>query len=189
MSGAAMGLAREKPWPLEEFLSWEREQPERFELIDGQPVAMTGGTQAHDLIKTNLAAALRAALRGGPCRPGGSDLKVITGNGRVRYPDALIDCGPFRPDADTASDPVAVFEVLSRSTSWVDLTRKVQDYGATPGLDTYVAISQDELRVAVFRRSGDRLVQSQLLTRLEDGVAAGPATLGLAAIYEDIFPR
>lgn len=180
-----MALARQKPWTMDAFLAWERAQPERYELIDGQPVAMTGGTQAHDLIKTNLAAALRAALRGGSCRPGGSDLKVVTGNGRVRYPDGLVDCGPYRPEADMASDPVAVFEVLSRSTSWFDLTRKLEDYGATPGIQTYVALSQDEVRAVVFRRVDGRLVQAEVLLAAEAMVEAGPAAVALADLYED----
>lgn len=35
------GLAR-KPWTLEEFLEWERAQPERYEFVDGVIRMMTG---------------------------------------------------------------------------------------------------------------------------------------------------
>lgn len=30
---------------LDEFLTWENEQELRYELVDGQPVMMTGGRQ------------------------------------------------------------------------------------------------------------------------------------------------
>ncbi len=108
-------------WTLGEFLPWEENQPAKYELVDGEPRLMTGGTQAHHLIGLNIVAALRDRLRGSPCRPWGSDLRVITGTGNSRYPDALIDCGGFQPISHNTSAPAVVFEVLSRSTGWLDL--------------------------------------------------------------------
>ena len=112
---------------------------------------MGGGTAEHDTIGNNLRGELRAQLRGKPCRPHGPDLKVRAG-GHVlgldprngRYPDALIDCGPRVPGALYAQEPVAVFEVLPKSTGWIDQSLKLRDYDATPSIRTYVLISQDE---------------------------------------------
>src|SRR5947199_9437539 len=94
---------------------------------------MTGGTSRHDIIANNLRAELRARLRGGPCRVQGPDLKVRAGKS-ARYPDAVIDCGPNVPAAVVAQQPVAVFEVLSKSTAWIDQGVKLRDYGATPSV-------------------------------------------------------
>lgn len=55
-------------------------------------------------------AALATRLRGGPCRPFGSDLKVQAA-GAIRYPDAVVVCTPLAPDATMVTDPVVVFEV------------------------------------------------------------------------------
>ena len=33
----------------EEFFDWERHQETKHELVDGQPVAMDGGSEGHDL--------------------------------------------------------------------------------------------------------------------------------------------
>jgi Uma2 family endonuclease len=54
----------EKLMSIDGFLTWEREQPERYEYADGVVTMMTGGSAAHVTIALNLAMALRHALRG-----------------------------------------------------------------------------------------------------------------------------
>ncbi len=99
---------------LEEFLAWEREQPERYEYAGGVITMMTGGSAAHVTIALNLAITLRHALRGTGCRPFGSDMKVIA-NRTVRYPDISVTCRPVDDRDYEISDPVLVIEVLSAS--------------------------------------------------------------------------
>lgn len=184
-----MSEARRQDWDLATFLAWEASQPARYELVDGAPRLMTGGSQAHALIGGNIVAGLNPGLRGSPCRPTGSDLRVVTGNGNVRYPDALIDCGPFRPDSHDASEPVAVFEVLSRSTAWIDLYAKLRDYDATPSILLYAVVAQDEPHVAVWRRDpSGRLAVTAALTGRESvlELELPAAALRLADIYDGL---
>lgn len=183
-----MSEARRQDWDLATFLAWEASQPARYELADDAPRLMTGGSQAHNLISLNITTNLRGALRGFPCRPGGSDLRVVTGNGNGRYPDALIDCGPFRPASHDASEPVAVFEMLSRSAAWIDPTIRLRDYDATPSILLYAVVAQDEPHVAVWRRDpSGRLIAAltgrELALELELPAAAG---LRLADIYDGL---
>jgi Uma2 family endonuclease len=138
-------------WTLEAYLDWEATQPLRYELVDGQVYAMVGGTSDHDTIGNNLRRELWAALRGKTCRAQGPELKVRAG-GNVRYPDALIDCGPRVRGSVHAQEPMAVFEVLSKSTAWIDQSLKLRDYDATPSIRTYVLISQDEPRALIYTR-------------------------------------
>ena len=158
-------------WSWERYLEWETRQPVRYELVDGEVRAMGGGTAEHDTIGNNLRAELRDQLRGKPCRVQGPDLKAKAGTDG-RYPDALIDCGARMPGALVAQDPTAVFEVLSRSTAWIDQSLKLRDYDATPGIRHYVLISQDEPRVLIYQRDEhDRLgVQAARLVDGMDGV-------------------
>lgn len=184
-----MSEAIRQTFGLDEFLSWEREQERRYELIDGVAVMMTGGTQGHALIAANLIAALRPHLRGSPCRPSGSDMRVpIPGTGNSRYPDVTVDCGPFDRRSHDAARPTVVFEVLSDSTGWFDQTRKLRDYDSVASIRCYVCISQSEPRVLVWRRDGSgRLIPDAVLTdgslRLDlEGLAVA---LPLADIYEE----
>jgi Uma2 family endonuclease len=184
---------RETGWSWEAYVDWEALQPIRYELVDGQVRAMGGGTAEHDTIGNNLRAALHARMRGKACRSHGPDLKVRAGKDG-RYPDALIDCGARVPGALHAQHPVAVFEVLAKSTGCIDQSLKLRDYDATPSIRTYVRISHDELRVMVYTRDTDgRLgIQSAvLLEGLEASVEI--AELGLALsfreLYEGLEPR
>lgn len=185
-----MGQAQpqQQHWTLEEFLVWEEQQAERYEFVDGQPVMMSGGTQAHALIAVNLIAALRPLLRGSPCRPGGSDLRIpVPATGRSRYPDVTIDCGPFTPESHDATSPTVVFEVLSKSTRWYDQTEKLKDYDSIASVRHYVCISQDEPRVSVWRRGDDgRLMPQADITDIGAAldIATLPQPLPLSDIYE-----
>lgn len=184
-----MSEARLRDWELGEFLAWEQRQPARYELVDGQPRLMTGGTQAHWIVGGNIVAALKPLLRGSSCRSSGSDIRVVTGTGNVRYPDAVIDCGPLRPDAHEASEPVAVFEVLSRSTAWADLHHKLHDYDATPSIRHYVIVAQDAPRVEVWTRgTAGSLGLAATLTTFDALIVLDPPgiTLNLADTYEGL---
>ena len=151
---------------------------------------MGGGTAAHDIIGNNLRGELRERLRGNPCRVQGPDLKVAAGeNGR--YPDALIDCGPLVPDSVVAQSPVAVFEVLSQSTSWTDQGKKARDYDAVPGIGRYVLVSQDEVRALVYARGPDghlSISGTTFVTGLSDSIPVPEAgiELPMGCLYEGL---
>src|SRR4029077_20473496 len=89
----SMRNVAEQMTSLDEFVAWERDQPERYEYAGGVITMMTGGSAAHVTIAMNLAFALRHALRGTGCRPFGSDMKGIA-NHTVRYPDISVICRP-----------------------------------------------------------------------------------------------
>ena len=61
-----MNVALPKPMTLQDFLSWEEQQPLRYEFDGFAPVAMTGGTAAHAAIQRNLLFSLTGLLRGTP---------------------------------------------------------------------------------------------------------------------------
>jgi Uma2 family endonuclease len=179
---------RQTNWTWDAYLDWEARQPIRYELVDGQVYAMGGGTADHDTIGNNLRATLHVQLRGKPCRAHGPDLKVRAGKDG-RYPDALVDCGPRVPGALHAQEPAAVFEVLSKSTGWIDQSLKLRDYDATPSVRTYVLIGRDELRAMVYARDTDGRLGIQSAVLLEGAEASiDIPELGLvlpfAALYE-----
>jgi Uma2 family endonuclease len=183
---ARMSIALRKPMTLEQFLAWEERQELRYEFDGVQPVAMAGGTEAHAAIQVNLLTALRTALRGKPCRPYGSELKIEVA-GRIRYPDAFVVCTPVAPRATVVTDPVVIFEILSESTLREDLVLKNAEYHATPSVQRYVMLLQTAAGATVFTRNGERWEAEPL-----DGAAAVlhmpeiGIDLPLADIYADV---
>lgn len=163
-----MSEARRR-WSLEEFLAWEERQEAKYELVDGEPRMMTGTTLGHNAIGTNLLASMRRPLGALGCRPMLFDIRLTTGTGNLRYPDVVVDCGPFRRESRDPADPVLVVEILSRSTAWADLHFKLRDYDATPKILHYVIVSQDEPKVMLWSRDeAGHLIPAATLTRLSD---------------------
>ena len=177
----------------EAFLEWERHQETRHEFVDGEILAMVGGSQAHAMIQVNLLVALRSKLRGSSCRPFTSDMLMRTGRNNGRYPDVTIDCGPYRGESRTASKPTVVFEVLSESTQREDRTRKLADYNATPSIAHYVMVEQDEPLAYVYSRAhhGEFSVIPQEIKGLHAAIELPSVAIALtmAEVYEGIeFP-
>ncbi len=122
-----MNIALRKSMTLEQFLAWEERQELRYEFDGFQPVAMNGVRVEHAAIEMNLTLALGNRLRGRPCRAFGSNLKIEVA-GRIRYPDAFVVCTPVPRGTYIIRDPVAIFEILSPSTSHTDLVLKTAEY-------------------------------------------------------------
>ncbi len=170
---------------LPEFLAWESTQLLRHEFDGLRPIAMTGGTAAHALIRRNLAISVGARLRGTPCTFYGSDLKIET-VGRIRTPDGFVACTPVPPRSTLVRDPVLIFEVLSASTSGTDRITKNSEYAALRSVRRYVMLEQDRIGATVFARTGPDwlghlLTDAALLNLPEIGLA-----FPLAELYDGV---
>lgn len=172
-----MSAAQQQPMSLTQFLAWEERQEIRYEFDGFRPVAMTGGTVAHDQITSNVRRLLEDRLAGKPCRPLGPNMKIIA-DGHVRYPDVFVVCHPVPATATVIENPVIVFEVLSTSTGKVDLIDKNREYRATASIKRYVVLQQTHQAAIVFVRRGD-----DWLTEI---VAGANALLALPEIGIDV---
>jgi Uma2 family endonuclease len=156
-----MSAVLRQPMTVAEFLAWEERQELRWEFNGFEPVAMTGGTRAHELIGGNIRFALQGRLLSGKCRVFGPTLKIEVA-GRIRYPDAFVTCTPGPAKQTVVRDPVVVFEVLSDSTSRTDRIEKLREYGATSSIQRYIILEQDAIAAMVFVRKGADLVAEAL---------------------------
>ncbi|QCG88330.1 Uma2 family endonuclease [Azospirillum sp. TSH100] len=180
-----MALRKQRRMTLDEFLDWEERQDVRHEFLQGEIVAMVGGTVAHNQIAGNVYAALRGELRGSPCRVFQETMR-IRADESVFYPDVFVTCAMLDDRDRMATEPTLIVEVLSDSTSSYDHTTKSAAYRTLPSLTQYVLIHQRVAVVESFRRAGDGWTHELLSGR--DGVLAIPALevgLPLATIYED----
>jgi Uma2 family endonuclease len=179
-----MPSTAEKLMSLDEFLAWEREQPERYEYSDGVVTMMTGASLAHVTITMNLAFALRQALRGTGCRPFTNDAKVLAG-ASVRYPDITVTCSPISGTDDIVPRPILVIEVISPSTEREDRGRKKFDYLATPSIQQYAIVEQEARRIDLYTRAGDtwtnEIIQGEAVLKL----SSIGFEISLGTIYED----
>lgn len=143
--------ARHRPWTLDDFLDWERQQADRHEFVDGMIRMMVGGSHDHNTIIANLHVLLGTRLSGSGCRTfaQGSKLKV---DQAVFYPDVMVTCETLAPKDDVVSAPALLFEVLSASSLDHDTGRKWLHYQGISALEAYFVLSQDMPEIAVYRR-------------------------------------
>jgi Uma2 family endonuclease len=137
----------------EEYFEWEEKQPLKYEYIDGQVFAMTGGTIPHSEIGVNLAAALKNHLRGKGCKVLMADAKVgVSEKGPFHYPDVMVSCDERdRRAIEVIYHPCLIVEVLSPSTEEFDRGKKFQNYRQIPTLKAYILISAEQIMVECFR--------------------------------------
>lgn len=177
-----------------EYLAWEAEQPLRYEYLNGEVIAMTGGTIPHNQVAVNLAALLKSHLRG-KGKVLTSDAKVaVSETGPFHYADVSVTCDERdRSARQYIRYPCLAVEVLSPSTEAIDRGEKFRQYRRIETLREYVLIDPDRPGLECYRlneRGNWELVQS-----VDD--EADPATteihlasldcrFPLALLYEDI---
>lgn len=185
LSEILMATVIRSAWTVAEFVSWERNQTERHELIGGRVQMMVGGTAAHAAIVGSVFARLREAARARGCRAFAADMKLKAGD-NVTYPDVFVTCAAIDGKATIVDDAVVVVEVLSPSTYDVDFGRKLQGYQQLPSLELYVLIQQDVRSVTTVRRSGAAWTMTTLAESGRIEIASLGLTIDLDEIYEDI---
>jgi Uma2 family endonuclease len=175
---------------VEEYLQFEELSSTRHEYVGGELFAMTGATKRHNVISLNVASALLAHLRGGPCRTYVENVKVRLTVEREEifyYPDVTVACGPQDLERVFLTDPKLVVEVLSPSTERTDRCEKALNYREIPTLEECVLIAQHKSEVTLYRRSEDWrariLTQPDALLELRSIAFALP----LGRIYEGVI--
>jgi len=138
----------------EEYFTWEEQQLERHEYIDGEVYAMSGGTQNHSDIAGNLLTLLKSHLRGGGCKTFNSDLRIkIFESNKYVYPDLSVTCD----DRDKSTPqyityPCLIVEVLSPSTEAYDRGNKFKLYRKNPSLRDYVLVDSSKMAIDLYRK-------------------------------------
>lgn len=140
-----------------EYLEIERAAETKSEFFDGEMFGMSGGSPRHSQIAMNLSRELGNYLRGHPCTPYNSDLRVkVDATGLFTYPDLSIVCGPLdlaEGTKDTVINPAVIVEVLSPSTEGYDRGKKFENYRLISSLKEYLLVSQDSPHIEQFIRS------------------------------------
>lgn len=140
----------------DEYLALEDKADEKHEFVNGEMIAMSGGTPAHGAIAANLSRVLGTLLKGRPCLVLSSDVRVSVGpTGMYTYPDLSIVCGrpQYAPKSRvTITNPLVLVEVLSDSTEAYDRGAKSAHYRHIESLKAYILVSQAPRRIEVFTR-------------------------------------
>jgi Uma2 family endonuclease len=145
-----------------EYLALEEKSSTKHEWLDGAIFDMkahgrAGGTPNHATLAAAVTLFLGLQLRGKPCCVFSSDLKVrILATGLATYPDLTVVGSKLETDpqdANAATNPTLLVEVLSDSSEAYDRGEKFAHYRRLPSLREYVLVSHLTPRIEVWRRN------------------------------------
>lgn len=150
-----MALAEKLKITVNDYLQGELNSDLKYEYINGEVWAMVGVRRSHDIITTNLIAAIHGHLRGSACRVYSGEMKVrvqTISDDCFFYPDLHVTCASSDTDDLYNTQPKLIVEVLSDTTERYDRAEKFHHYRKLASLEEYVLIAQDMRRIECYRR-------------------------------------
>lgn len=173
-----------------EFLAWEPGDRfgRRWQLVDGEPVAMAPASENHGAIQGELARLLGNHLldRNSPCR-------VVTEPGVIprlrasenwRIPDLGVTCAPPRGGLEMA-EPVLLAEILSPN-NYIETRANLWAYTTLPSLRDILVLNVTRIEAEVLRRADDGTWPEQPVL-LHDGDTIDLASIGFAAPLRALY--
>ena len=134
MSGAVHHL---KNWiSFSEYATGETVAEERHEYVDGKGFAVAGAGENHEIVASNLFAAIHQHMKGKGCRVFKGDMKLKIALHRRDlgyYPDIMVTCDPKDTDQNFKTSPKLLIEVMSNYR--IDHVKKLFAYQQIPALE------------------------------------------------------
>jgi Uma2 family endonuclease len=171
-----------------EFLVWDAPGETRWQLVDGEPVAMAPTSRTHGTLQLELGSLIRNHLAdaGNACiaivAPG--IVPRVRANENFRIPDLAVTCTRYETEEYDVSNPVLIVEVLSPSNR-ADTLRNVWAFTTIPSLQEILILRSTAVRAELLRRGSDGSWPAASMV-IEDGdlvLESIDFTVDLAAIY------
>jgi Uma2 family endonuclease len=141
-----------------EFLAWDAPGPGRWQLVDGEPIAMAPASRTHGALQLELGRVIGNHLLASdrPCTvvaaPG--IIPRVRANENFRIPELAVTCTRYETEEYDVANPVLIVEVLSpsnRAETW----RNVWSYTTIPSLQEILLLSSTATRADLLRRESD----------------------------------
>lgn len=176
-----------RPMDVDAFLSWAEGREGKWELHEGEAVAMAPEMAVHARVKAFAAAALIAARRrhGGECGVYADGLAVRVARDRAFIPDVLMTCPPLPERAMETTTPLIVVEVLSPSTAAFDHGPKLEGYFSLASLAHCLLIDPERRVVIHHSRGSEGVIETRILRGGEIRLDPPGLVFPFAELYGD----
>src|SRR5258708_39838247 len=187
-----MVARRHEHMTVENFLALDRENLDRkYAFVNGEMVAMSGGTINHGTLLSNTHALIQVHLRKNPCRVFSESTLRIEDD--CHLPDIMVTCNEqdLTENKTYIEHPKLVIEILSPTTEKYDRMDKVWIYTQCPSIQEYVLVNWDIMIVQKMTRKGtEGLDTIQWIDRFyNQGESVELETIGLTIRVDDIYDR
>ena len=143
---------------VEDFMAWEPSDGRAWQLVDGEPQAMSPTNRTHGALQAELTIALGNHLRSrnSPCTviitPG--IVPRVNASRNVRIPDLAVTCSPYTNEEPLLATPVLLIEILSpsnQSETWSN----VWTYTTIPSVQEILVLRSASISAELLRREPD----------------------------------
>ena len=171
-----------------EFLAWDAPGAGRWQLVDGEPVAVAPASRTHGALQLELGSLVRNHLiaSGSRCtavtEPG--IIPRVLASENFRIPELAVTCTPYETEEYGVANPVLIVEILSpsnRAETW----KNVWSYTTIPSLREILILSSTAIRAELLRRDNDGNWPAEpAMTEVGDLILDSIGfTVPLAAVY------
>jgi Uma2 family endonuclease len=158
--GGTMSSALKPPatMTVAEFLVWDAPDDRRWQLVDGEPVAMAPANRTNGALQAEFARVIANHFTAT-----GRNCSVVTAGGIVprvragenfRIPDLTVTCAGYEAEEYDVSDPVLLAEIVSpsnKSQTW----QNVWTFTTLPSVREILLLSTVSIRADLLRRGDD----------------------------------
>lgn len=144
-----------KRMTVDEFLDWDDGTETRYELVDGQPVAMASATPEHNELVVRIGNMLGQQFDEPRRALAGQAIRMTNDHLRSYVPDLLVTCDPRDKAKKAIEAPLLIAEVLSPSTASNDHGDKFDFYRAFPSVEEILFVASTTQRIEVWQRADD----------------------------------
>jgi Uma2 family endonuclease len=181
-----MTVATKTRMNVDQYLAWAQEHPGRYELSDGEVVAMSPEGAGHAAVKFAVQTALLASIRarGLPCYMLPDGMTVRIDDTTAYEPDALVYCGAKLSASEVeVPAPIIVVEVLSPSTRRIDASAKLAGYFRVPSISHYLIVDPNKPLVLHHARGSGDMILTHIVTQGSIELDPPGLTVALADVY------
>ncbi len=186
-----MQATQQRYYSPEEYLALEEAADDKSEYIDGEIIAMAGGSTNHNQIAGNFYVELSVAFKKLDYRVFMSDVRLWIAKRRIyTYPDVMVVAGEpeyYNNRTDTITNPRVIIEVLSPSTKGYDKSKKFEGYRTIPTFQEYLLIDQTRIYIEHFQKTDDK--RWSFSDYGESDVAIGLSSVSFEISVSDIYNK
>ena len=182
-----------RKWTIDEWLAYEDETQTRYEFLDGEIYAMSGGTITHARLIARIFLALGQKLAGvgSSCEVLPADIRIEVSKSQYLYADMSVVCGkPLASDnhSNALTNPTLIVEVTSPSSVKYDTHTKLLLYKQIPSLQAYLVVHHHRMLAQLQVRHDDEAWLANDFTELESTIPLDTLNceLTMQEIYADI---
>jgi len=143
---------------VDEFLDWEPGDGQAWQLVDGEPQAMSPAKRTHGALQSELGGLIRNHLlrQGGPytvvTTPG--VIPHVQASTNMRVPDLAVTCTEYEMEEAALSNPVLIIEILSPSNQ-AETWSNVWTYTTIPSVQEILVLFSIKIGADLLRRRAD----------------------------------